>query len=93
MILDGITIADANANGTGNNDTGGGIDNSGQITLRNVIFKNCNALNRGSCIRNSGNEATMILQDVQLSSPSILEWILNSDGALMTIINSGELKN
>ncbi|MEL6988567.1 MAG: hypothetical protein AAGK97_12150, partial [Bacteroidota bacterium] len=93
FILDGLTIEYGNASGLSPNDSGGGIDNSGQMTLRNVIFKECRSISNGSCIRNSGNAATMILQDVKFAASLPNNWILNEQGALMTIINGVELKN
>ena len=89
LIIDGITIEEGNANGAVSDGSGGAITNSGFTTLRNCQLHANASTEDGSIILNTGVEAKMILQDVQLSSEGTFAWIKNTNGAKMTVIGGG----
>ncbi|GGA90696.1 right-handed parallel beta-helix repeat-containing protein [Puia dinghuensis] len=82
-ILDGFTIENGNANGAGQNSTGGGIYNSGTtVTYSNCIITNNVATSTGGGVYNTSSTATFTNCTFSHNSTS-------SDGGGVYIYNSG----
>jgi len=91
-ILDGFVIANGNANGTGTNNSGGGmINNSGTSpslcspTINNCIFKNNSASTNGGAVFNSavgGNSNPLFTNCVFQNNTAVNGGAVYSDGSM-----------
>lgn len=94
-ILDGVTVMNGNANGSGDNSFGGGIKNyNGSPTIQNCVFKDNNAIYVGGAminfqtdpvlenctfINNSGGDGGAVYNI--LSSPHFINCMISSNSA------------
>jgi hypothetical protein len=81
--MDGITISGGFADGLGiDENVGGGVFNSGNLVLNNVIFSGCYASEHGGAIFQESSGSFLRIENCQFLSNSIPS-ILNSTGSVI----------
>jgi len=88
-ILDGITIMNGNANGTGDNSVGAAAFCLGSLSMNNVTVNNCIGLSNGELIRIRSAAGNLKLKDCTLHGPNDSRvQVLNTNGATLTVQGS-----
>ncbi|MEP6794650.1 MAG: hypothetical protein ABJB16_10015, partial [Saprospiraceae bacterium] len=89
ILIDGLTIANGNANGVGDNSNGAAVFCLGKLTLQNVMIKNSVGLSDGELIRIRNAAAQLKLKDCTLRGPNDGKVkVINTNGAQLIIQGS-----
>jgi extracellular elastinolytic metalloproteinase len=91
-ILDGFTISNGNANGTGDNSVGAAVFCLGNLTMNQVTVNNCVSLSDGELLRIRSAAGNLKVKDCTLhGSNDNKVQILNTNGATFTAQGSTQV--